>query len=93
MNTNELIRMLLKKQSNKVTKTKKLNKNKRWVFENNRGYLFVYNSSNKKVPIRSKNVAYRNNGKRIVSIGNYSPVSYSSSGGYRSTRTRRRRRY
>lgn len=83
---NSLLRLLL--NSNKsVSKTKKLNKNKRWIFENNRGLLFIYNANNRKRPVRSSNVAYRNNGKRIVSVGvrrsNYVAVK---SGGYRRRR-------
>jgi ribosomal protein S2 len=87
------MRLLLNRNKNKgTTKTKKLNKNKRWIFENNRGILFIYNVNNHKRSVRSSNVAYRNNGKRIVSVGvrrsNYVAVK---SGGYRVPIRRRRR--
>ena len=92
-----LIRELLNRNRKKnLTKTKKLNKNKRWIYENNRGLLFIYNMNNRPRQVSNRNVVYRNNGRRIVSVrpssygyGNYVPVR---SGGYR-VPPRRRRRY
>ena len=96
-----MIRYLLGQRNRPLTKTKKLNRDKRWVFENNRGLLFIYNMNNKKRPIRNSNIAYRNNGKRIVPVrSNYyygSSATYvpAKSGGYRVPPRRRRvvRRY
>ena len=96
-----LLRLLTNNRRNKVTKTKKLNRDKRWIFENNRGLLFIYNMNNRKRPIRNSNIAYRNNGKRIVPVrSNYyygSSATYvpAKSGGYRVPPRRRRvvRRY
>ena len=76
-----------------LTKTRKLNKNKRWIYENNRGLLFIYNMNNRPRQVNSRNIVYRNNGKRIVSVR---PSSYGyvpvRTGGYR-VPPRRRRRY
>lgn len=85
MNRENILKLLLKKNNNKMTKTRKLNRNKRWVFENNRGLYFVFNSSNHKIQIRSSNIEYRNNGKRIVRVGNsrYRYNAPARSGGYR----------
>jgi hypothetical protein len=91
-----LIRELLNRNRKKtLTKTRKLNKNKRWIYENNRGLLFIYNMNNRPRQVNNRNVYYRNNGKRII------PVRSSSYGyGYAPARTggyrvppRRRRRY
>jgi len=82
-NKENLFRLFLNKK-NRVTKTRKLNKDKRWIFENNRGLLFIYNSNNRKLPVRNSNVAYRNNGKRIVAIRPEYTYHYGiKSGGYR----------
>ena len=91
-----LIRELLNRNRKKnLTKTKKLNKNKRWIYENNRGLLFIYNMNNRPHQVSNRNIVYRNNGKRIVSVrpssyGYYAPAR--SSGGYRVPPPRRRRR-
>lgn len=92
LNRETLLRLLLNQsvKKNKATRTKKLNRNKRWIFENTNGYLFVYNSNNRKRTVRSSNIAYRNNGRRIISIRpeyEYVPVK---SGGYRVPPRRRR---
>lgn len=99
MNSNALRRFLLS-HGNKVTRTKKLNRDKRWIFENNRGLLFIYNMNNRKRPVRNSNVAYRNNGKRIVPVKSnyyYGSSAYvpAKSGAYRVPPRRRRvvRRY
>jgi hypothetical protein len=89
-----LIRELLNRNRKKnLAKTKKLNKNKRWIYENNRGLLFIYNMNNRPRQVSNRNIVYRNNGKRIVSVrpsyGNYVPAR---TGGYR-VPPRRRRRY
>lgn len=90
-----LVRELLNRNKKKnLTKTKKLNKNKRWIYENNRGLFFIYNVNNRPRQVSNRNVVYRNNGRRIVSVrqssyGNYVPAR---SGGYR-VPPRRRRRY
>lgn len=99
-NRENMIRYLLGQRNRPLTKTKKLNRDKRWVFENNRGLLFIYNMNNKKRPIRNSNIAYRNNGKRIVPVRSnyyYGSSAYvpAKSGGYRVPPRRRRvvRRY
>ena len=95
-----LLRLLANNRRNKVTKTKKLNRDKRWIFENNRGLLFIYNMNNRKRPVRNSNIAYRNNGKRIVPVKSnyyYGSSAYvpAKSGAYRVPPRRRRvvRRY
>ncbi len=88
-NRDNLLRLFLNKK-NRVTKTRKLNKDKRWIFENNRGLLFIYNSNNRKLPVRNSNVAYRNNGKRIVTIRPEYTYHYGTKlGGYRVPSRRR----
>ena len=98
-NRENLLRLLFKVKSKNsaVTKTKKLNRDKRWIYENNRGLLFIYNMNNRLKPVNNRNAVYRNNGKRIVPVRpNYyygSSTSYvaAKSGAYRVPPRRRRR--
>lgn len=85
-NQANLLRALLNRRNKKsLTKTKKLNQNKRWIYENNRGLLFIYNVNNRPRQVNNRNIAYRNNGKRIVSVGGFARRNYvpARSGGYR----------
>jgi hypothetical protein len=62
-------------------KTTRLNKDMRWIFENRRGLLFIYNVNNKRVQVRNRNITYKNNGRGIISV---------KSGKYRVPKRKRR---
>ena len=68
MNRENLIRLLLKNRKPNSRKTSRLNKDMRWIFENNRGLLFIYNVNNRRVQVKSRNISYKNNGRGIVSV-------------------------
>ena len=94
-NRENMLRYLLGQRNKTLTKTKKLNIYKRWIYENNRGLLFIYNMNNRKQPVRNSNIAYRNNGKRIVPVRSNYYYAPSKLSGYRAPVRRRRvmRRY
>ena len=81
---NDLLRLLL--SHSKARKTSRLNKDQRWIFENNRGLLFIYNVNNRRVQVRNRDISYRNNGQGII------PLRRSVTVKYRAPQKRRRRR-
>jgi hypothetical protein len=78
-----------KSPQSKARQTSRLNKDRRWIFENNRGLLFIYNVNNRRVQVRNRNVVYKNNGKRIVQVGRTRDAP-AKSGKYRVPRGRRK---